>query len=340
MLSRYTTMFAVAMLLIAGACGSSGAQTGDELIPIYGAGVEAFNALDLEGFLTFWADGSVLDYVPVPPPMTSEEEIRGFYTTLLVGPGEPGDILIHDQRILTSGNILVSETLVTGTHLVEWAGIPPTGKSFMLPHLNIYEYEGDKIKKETIYMDNATLFMQLGVMPAGELPPLTPSFTLPDPEPTGLAPLEAAEELLARFNAHDLADFAKMVHPSIEAFIAPMGIPLDRNSLIAALELYILGFSDIQGEIVRSVDLGDGWIFLEQVYQGTNDGPFFGPATGKSAAGVRCGFLERYDSDGLLTEFRDYYDNLGLMMQLGLIPPPEPSAISPASWGEIKSRFR
>jgi len=110
--------------------------------------------------------------------------------------------------------------------------------------------------------------------------------------------------------------------------------------IVVVLELYILGFSDIQGEIVRSVDLGDGWVFLEQVYQGTNDGPFFGPATGKYAAGVRCGFLERYDSDGLLTEFRDYYDNLGLMMQLGLVPAPEPSTVSPSSWGEIKSRFR
>ena len=340
MLSRYTMVFVTATLLIAGACGSAEAQTGEELVPLYEAYVAAFNALDLEGFLTFWADGSILDYVPIPPLMTSEEEIRRFYTTLLVGPGEPGDILINDQRILTSGNILVTENLVTGTHLVEWAGIPPTGNSFMLPHLSILEYEGGKIEKQTTYMDNVTLFMQLGAMPAGELPPLTPSFTLPDPEPTGLAPLKAAEELLARFNAHDLAGFARMVHPATESFIAPMGIPLDRSSLIAALELYILGFSDIQGEIVRSVDLGDGWVFLEQVYQGTNDGPFFGSATGKRAAGVRCGFLERYDSDGLLTEFRDYYDNLGLMMQLGLVPPPAPSAVSPVSWGEIKSKFR
>jgi len=340
MLSRYAMVFAMAMLLIAGVCVGALAQTGDELIPIYEAGVEAFNALDLEGFLTFWADGGVLDYVPVPPPMTSEEEIRGFYTTLLVGPGEPGDILIDDQRILTSGNILVTENLVTGTHLVEWAGIPPTGNSFMLPHLSILEYEGDKIKKETIYMDNVTLFMQLGVMPASELPPLVPSFTLPAPESTGLSPVEGAREIIEIWNTHDLTPWAKMFHPDGDFFYNVLGIPLNRDQLVALQELFFLAFSDVEGEFVRIVDLGDGWVVAEMVFQGTHDGPYLGiPATGRFFP-VRIAILQRIDEEGLATHFHVYFDNLTMLTQMGVFPPPEPSAVSPASWGEIKSRFR
>jgi len=33
-----------------------------------------------------------------------------------------------------------------------------------------------------------------------------PSFELPDPEPTGLSPLQANAEMLAAFNDHDLLE--------------------------------------------------------------------------------------------------------------------------------------
>lgn len=337
MLNRYMVVLMMAMLLIAGACGSLGAQSAEELIEIYETGVENWNARNVDVMASGWTDDIVGDYVPFG--LITEGKEANIAFTLSMYEAFP-DIQWNTQRLLTTENFLAFEWVASGTHQGTFLDIPPTQIFSQTPHLSINDYEDGKLKRVVHYLDYITIFVQLGIMPAGELPPLVPSFTLPGPKPTGLTPAKAAEELLARFNAHDLAGFAEMVHPSIEAFIAPMGIPLDRSSLIAALELYIQGFSDIEGVITRSVDLGDGWVFLEQVYEGTNDGPFFGPATGKRAVGIRCGFLERYDSDGLLTEFRDYYDNYGLMTQLGLIPAPEPSAVSRSSWGKIKSKFR
>jgi steroid delta-isomerase-like uncharacterized protein len=86
------------------------------------------------------------------------------------------------------------------------------------------------------------------------------------------------------------------------------------------------GFSDMRGEIVRVIDMGDGWVLREVVFTGTHDGPFMGfPATGRTCT-LRGAGLLRFDADGLVTNFSLYYDNITVMAQLGLFPPPDTEA--------------
>ena len=93
--------------------------------------------------------------------------------------------------------------------------------------------------------------------------------------------MEADAEILARWNKHDAALLAKMVHKDAEIFPGPLGIKLDRTAHTALNELFFLGFSDGQLESVRRIDLGDGWILSEGNSWGTHDGPYMGmPATG------------------------------------------------------------
>ena len=240
---------------------------------------------------------------------------------------------------MASGNILIDEYVITGTHQGEWAGAPATGKPIEVPHLNIVEFEGDKVKKMTTYLDLVTGFVQVGLLPPGELPPLEPSFTLPDPEPTGLSPLEAVANINARWDAHDLALFAQGIHADAELLIAALGLTLNRESFIAMQELYFLAFSDLRSELVRMIDMGDGWVLGEAVFRGTNDGPYFGiPATGRTVE-QRGAWIYRLES-GLLTITHYYFDNLIVFVQLGLVEPTRPTTVSPASWGEIKAKFR
>ena len=120
-----------------------------------------------------------------------------------------------------------------------------------------------------------------------------------------------------------MASYAKLVHSDAEIFIAPIGVSINRDALIASQELYFLAYSDIQQETVRVIDMGDGWVLTENVWTGTNDGPYFGiPATGNSIE-LRGAALSRYDADGLMTNMNVYWDGLTSLMQLGLIPPPE-----------------
>jgi hypothetical protein len=86
------------------------------------------------------------------------------------------------------------------------------------------------------------------------------------------------------------------------------------------------------------VDLGEGWVMAETVFQGTHDGPYFGvPATGVSFP-LRIGFLERFDEDGLATTLHIYFDNLTMLINMGVVEPPGTSVL-PTTWGQIKSLF-
>jgi len=275
--------------------------------------LDAINAHDVAQMNLYCTDDIVYDFVAQPPPLEGKDEVAAFFGGLFQG---VPDFHSTQTRILVSGNIMVTEAVGTGTHLGEFGGIPATGNSLQVLPFHIWEFEGDKVKRTTEYLDMASSMIQLGVMPAPEPPELVPSFTLPDAEPTGLTPLEAFQELLDRWNAQDLPGFAKMVHPDAEIFDTGLGVPVNRDAYVAAQEMNFQGFSDMRGEIVRVIDMGDGWVSREVVFTGTHDGPFMGiPATGRTFT-LRGAGLLRFDADGLVTNFSLYYDMLGMMQKL------------------------
>jgi steroid delta-isomerase-like uncharacterized protein len=51
----------------------------------------------------------------------------------------------------------------TGTCKGPYNGKPPTGKSFKVRLVVIFQFEGDKIESETIYFDQASQLRQLGL---------------------------------------------------------------------------------------------------------------------------------------------------------------------------------
>ena len=80
--------------------------------------------------------------------------------------------------------------------------------------------------------------------------------------------------------------------------------------------MYYQIFTDARIDVVREVDLGDGWILTEEISSGVHDGPFFGvPATGRKVS-VRAVLLSHYNADGLLTKMSYYFDNMTLVAQM------------------------
>jgi steroid delta-isomerase-like uncharacterized protein len=61
---------------------------------------------------------------------------------------------------------VVGETIITGTHDGEWAGIPPTGRRIEVPVAAIFEFDEDRLLCEKVYMDFAAVLTQIGVLPA------------------------------------------------------------------------------------------------------------------------------------------------------------------------------
>ena len=323
MFSRISNIFIVCIMLIAFGGVLQATAATEELLEIHTLfHGEAVNSHDADAVVSFFAEDGVFDYVPAPPPAEGREAISVFFGAVYQAFPDWQCCPDGPRRNLISGNVIATECYTIGTHGGDWAGVPATGNSVQTIHLDIYDFAGSEIKRLTTYDDNVSILVQMGAMPAPEMPELVPSFTLPEPEPTGLAPLDAYAEQTARWNSTDMVHWAKMIRQDGDFLLGPLGVPMAREAYVAVQNLYLLGMSNRKQENIRVVDLGDGWVLAEIVFVGTNDGPYFGaPATNRPFE-VRAGQVSRFDADGLLTYQHTYFDNLTLLTQLGLFPPP------------------
>ncbi|MBV1698091.1 MAG: ester cyclase [Hyphomicrobiales bacterium] len=79
------------------------------------------------------------------------------------------DFNVFPRRLIEGPDCVVMLADYSGTHLGPYATLnfgefPPTGKSFNIRLVNIIDFNGDKIARETIFTDVATQLVQLGVL--------------------------------------------------------------------------------------------------------------------------------------------------------------------------------
>ncbi len=280
------------------------AQTPEELIAIRDAYAQAMNDHDLDLLMSFYTDDVIYDLVNSPPPAGKEIIRLGFEMRFQI-PGwhtDEGRVFAVDNIVVVDHNAVTPEG--------------PGGAPLISPHLDIYEFEGEKIKKITTYGDNLMQAIKLGQMPAPEMPELVPAGEIPGPEPTGLSPLEANAELVMRWNSHDAASVARMDHADARIFAAPLEVHLDRVSMVALNEQYFVSFPDVKLEVVRTIDLGQGWILTELVSRGTHLKSFMGVPPAGYPVEIRVVWLTRFDSDGLVTDMSFFYDGMTLLTQM------------------------
>jgi len=280
----------------------------------------AIDAHDVNAIQGYLVPDAVFDFAPAPPPLAGTNAIGGFFAGMFQG--FPDYTTTSEQRWV-SGNAVVTAHMTSGTLQNPWMGMPATGKGGAHMHLDVWEYQGDKIQRISSYLDLQSLMVVTGLMPAPQLPALQPTTPITDPVPTGLSPVAAVIEGLKRWNAHNLAEFAKILRAEAQVLIAMLGVPLDLHYANANKEFFFPGLGDLRIDVVRHMDLGEGWVFTEGVYRGTNTGPYFGlPATGRTIE-VRAALLNQVDSQGLIRAEQIYFDNIGALTQLGYFPPPQ-----------------
>jgi len=59
-------------------------------------------------------------------------------------------------------NTIIAEFDLLGTNTGEFYGQPPTGKSFRVPVIAAFLFDGDRIVNERVYLDSASLIRQIG----------------------------------------------------------------------------------------------------------------------------------------------------------------------------------
>lgn len=128
---------------------------------------EAFNRGDLDGTRQYFSD----DMENTDPSGTLHgwDAFRGFMEGFKTA--SPDARLIATNWI-EDGNVVAVEGSFAGTFTGPMRSpsgeVPPTGRSFELPFVEVNETEGGRIKGHRVYYDQMGFLSALGLMPPGD----------------------------------------------------------------------------------------------------------------------------------------------------------------------------
>ncbi len=123
-----------------------------------------------------------------------------------------------------------------------------------------------------------------------------------------------------RINARDLEGALALISPTYVEHAARPGMPQGVDAVRAWFTLLWAGFPDTHATIHDVIAEGDK-VVIRMSSEGTHQGPFMGmPPTGKR---VTITFIDiQRIVDGKIVEHWNETDTLGMLQQLGLVPPP------------------
>lgn len=104
------------------------------------------------------------DFVHHDPPFGGEGEGRGGLRTIAATmrtalPDWHSDL----ELLVAEGDHVAERFTASGTHRGELLGVAPTGKTLVLPGINIFRIEGDRIAEMWSRLDVLGLLRQLGL---------------------------------------------------------------------------------------------------------------------------------------------------------------------------------
>ena len=132
-----------------------------------------FTLQSLDVTLETMVENPAVNHVPIMTGGTGGAEIRHFYGKYFI-PRQPSDGEFVQVSRTVGHDRLVDEMVHKFTHTIEmpWLlpGVPPTGRAVALAVIVVVEFEGDKISRERIYWDQASLLVQVGLLDPAQLP--------------------------------------------------------------------------------------------------------------------------------------------------------------------------
>ncbi|NYI04638.1 ester cyclase [Allostreptomyces psammosilenae] len=105
----------------------------------------------------------VLFHAPVPMGGTGVEALKRVWEVLLRA---FPDIRVTVEETIAEGDKVVSRNTVTGTHLGEYRGLPPTGKTVTYSEIFVFRFADGRIAEIRGVVDVLTQLRQLGALPS------------------------------------------------------------------------------------------------------------------------------------------------------------------------------
>ena len=118
-------------------------------------------------------EDATVNHVPVLTGGVGRQQVQEFYSTTFL-PQIPPDLQITPTSRTIGTDQLVDEFVATFTHTIQmdWflPGVPPTGKPVAVPVVAIVQFREGKMASESLYWDQASVLVQLGLLTAETLP--------------------------------------------------------------------------------------------------------------------------------------------------------------------------
>ncbi|SDK15584.1 ester cyclase [Streptomyces indicus] len=104
----------------------------------------------------------VVFHAPVPTELPGLEAFRAVWPVLLRA---FPDIQVRIEDLIAEGDKVVARNTVTGTHLGEYRGLAPTGRSVTYDEIFVFRFEDGRIAEAWGVVDVLGQLRQLGALP-------------------------------------------------------------------------------------------------------------------------------------------------------------------------------
>ncbi len=118
----------------------------------------AWNDHDIEKMASFFAEDGIYESVSSEKVSQGKEDLQSEFNTLV---NAIPDMKLELPSVFISGNMANCEWRMTGTHKGDFPDLPATGRSISQRGDSVIEMSGNKIKRQTTYIDMLSFLRKL-----------------------------------------------------------------------------------------------------------------------------------------------------------------------------------
>jgi steroid delta-isomerase-like uncharacterized protein len=133
------------------------------LVKVLDAWATAWTSHDIDKVLALFTDDCIYEDVAMGVVNKGQKQLRDFGSNYFA---TFPDVVLTLQTRFVAGSFGSAEWLMKGTQKGDMPGMPASNKVMSVRGATVYEFQGDKIKRNSDYWDIATMLKQLGFMPA------------------------------------------------------------------------------------------------------------------------------------------------------------------------------
>jgi len=231
------------------------------------------------------------------------------------------DVYFTIEDIVAEDDMVAIRLSLTGTHSGPFGTIPISGVSMVARSILAYRFSDGKIQEGWINVDGLNMLTQAGLIPPMGPPNYTwgtPSTVTGDPGTPEENKVNASREPTEIWNKRDLAAINEIFS---EDYVGHYDMSTVNG--LDAYKQYLSGlftaFPDAYITVEKVFAEGDLVAFVATA-TGTHLGPF-GPAPASGSLMTVQALVIRRMADGKIVELWQMNDMLGMLMQIGLVPP-------------------